>query len=56
VGNWILEADFVVLANDKFHKISEKVGEEFGSVIKEEVLKRFENWLKEMVKKKSGYF
>ncbi len=51
VGNWILEADFVVLANDKFHKISEKIGEEFGEVVKEEVLKRFESWLKEEIKK-----
>jgi len=50
VGNWILEADFVVEANEKFHKISEQVSEEFGEIVEEEVYNKFENWLKERIK------
>jgi len=52
VGNWILEADFVVEANEKFHKISEGISIEFGEIVNNEVIKKFEEWLINKIKNK----
>ncbi len=43
----ILEADFVVVANDKLHELIGDVVEEIGTVDRKEILRRFEKWLKE---------
>lgn len=47
----ILEADFVVQANDVFHRIFERQKEEFGYPESKEVLAEFENWLRQRLKK-----
>jgi len=47
----ILEADFVVRAVDAFHVIFGKIMEERGYPTNEEVIKEFEKWLKETIRK-----
>jgi type IV secretory pathway ATPase VirB11/archaellum biosynthesis ATPase len=51
-NNEMLEADFVVEANDQFHKIFEDLTEKTGYPESKDVLYRFENWLKLRLKGK----
>ncbi|MBU4283675.1 MAG: type II/IV secretion system ATPase subunit [Nanoarchaeota archaeon] len=48
----ILEADFVINANDEFHIISDKVEEDIGSLDSKRILSEWEKWLKKELKKK----
>ena len=48
----LLEADFVIDANDQFHKISEKVREDVGSLDSERIYTEWEAWLKKALTKK----
>lgn len=45
-SNYILESDFVVDANDQFHRIFDKLKEETGYPDSKDVLSEFESWLK----------
>jgi len=47
----LLEADFVVGANDEFHKISDKIREEVGSLDSKRIFFDWNEWLKRSVKK-----
>lgn len=47
----LMEAGFVVLANDAFHRISEKVGEEHGLPKSEIVFPEWKKWLNSKIKK-----
>ncbi len=47
----ILEAKFVIAANDEFHKISELVKKEFGSSDPKQILANWLDWLKKNIKK-----
>ena len=47
----ILEAQFVINANDQFHKISDKVKEDTGKLDSKKILFRWEEWLKQEVKR-----
>ena len=47
----ILEANFVVEANDQFHNIFSRIKKEVGYPENEDVLNEFENWLKLRLKK-----
>jgi type IV secretory pathway ATPase VirB11/archaellum biosynthesis ATPase len=47
----LLEADFVVLCNDQFHRISETVREEFGALDSKRIFFEFNEWLKTAAKK-----
>ncbi len=49
----ILEADFVVSANDKFHMIFEELLEETGYPESNRVKEEFEEWLKNQIKRKN---
>ncbi len=46
----VMEDEFVVKSNERFHIISKKVLEEFGSLDSEEIFKRWFEWFKEEVK------
>ena len=48
----ILEADFVINANDEFHIISNKVEDDIGSLDSKRILSEWEKWLKKELKKK----
>lgn len=48
----LLEADFVISANDQFHKISERVREEVGALDSERIYFEWESWLKTAITKK----
>ncbi|MEK6904571.1 MAG: hypothetical protein AABW87_03185 [Nanoarchaeota archaeon] len=48
--NEILEADFVVLSNDVFHRISDEVREEVGSLDNKRIFLEWESWLKKEIK------
>lgn len=48
----MLEAKFVIQANDVFHKISEQVLEEAGHIDTKRILFEWEEWLKKEVRKK----
>ncbi|MBA3064114.1 type II/IV secretion system ATPase subunit, partial [Candidatus Woesearchaeota archaeon] len=48
----LLEADFVINANDIFHRISDKVDEEIGFLDSKKILSGWEEWLKQQIKKK----
>ena len=48
----ILEADWVVLANDAFHIISEDVKGEIGSLDPKEIFNKWELWFKNQLKEK----
>ena len=50
----ILEADFVINANDEFHIISDKVEEDIGSLDSKRILSEWEKWLKKEIKKKKA--
>lgn len=47
----MLEAEFVILANDEFHKISERVLEETGSLDSKKIFFNWEDWLKRKLRK-----
>ena len=47
----ILEADFTVLANDQFHRISDEVKQEVGSMDSKQILFKWNEWLKRHIKK-----
>ncbi len=47
----LLEADFVVKANDMFHLISEEVKEELGEAVPEEIYLRWDRWLRSQLRK-----
>jgi hypothetical protein len=49
----LLEAPFVVQCNDQFHKISERVKDEVGSLDSKRIYFEWEDWLKKEVKKKN---
>lgn len=44
--NHLLEAPFVIAANDAFHKITEEVKEELGSIDSTRILRQWKDWLK----------
>ena len=48
----LLEAEFVVVANDQFHTICEKVKEEIGSLDSKRIFSEWESWLKREIKRK----
>lgn len=50
----LLEATFVVKANDRFHLISQEVKEDKGNIDSEEIFHRWEQWLLREVKKEKG--
>ena len=47
----LLEAKFVIQCNDQFHRITEQIREEFGSVDSKRILFNWKNWLNRSVKK-----
>ncbi len=47
----LLEADFVVLANDQFHLLSDKCIKETGGLDSKRIYADWERWLKVMIKK-----
>lgn len=47
----LLEANFAVLANDEFHRISEFVREEVGALDSKKIFAEWTEWLKRAVKK-----
>jgi len=47
----ILEAEFTITANDSFHRISDKIREELGSLDEKRILFEWEDWLKNTLKK-----
>lgn len=47
----ILEAEFYVRANDEFHRISEQVREEVGSLDSQRIFFQWNEWLKNAVRK-----
>jgi type IV secretory pathway ATPase VirB11/archaellum biosynthesis ATPase len=48
----LLEAPFVILCNDIFHKISESVREEIGMLDSERIFFNWDNWIKKEIKKR----
>ncbi len=46
----MLEAEFVVLANDHFHRVSEMVREEVGALDSKRIFFEWEEWLKRKIK------
>jgi type IV secretory pathway ATPase VirB11/archaellum biosynthesis ATPase len=49
----LLEAQFYIVANDQFHKVSERVREEAGSLDSERIFFEWNEWLKRAVKKQA---
>jgi len=47
----LLEADFSVLANDEFHRISERIREEVGALDSKKIFTEWSEWLKRAAKK-----
>jgi type IV secretory pathway ATPase VirB11/archaellum biosynthesis ATPase len=47
----LLEANFTVMANDEFHRISEAVREQVGALDSKKILAEWTEWLKRAVKK-----
>jgi len=47
----LLEANFTVLANDEFHRISEQVREEVGALDSKKIFTEWNEWLRRAVKK-----
>jgi len=48
----LLEADFVVTANDEFHKISDEIKEETGALDSKRILFQWQDWLSRQVKRR----
>jgi hypothetical protein len=49
----LLEAEFVSITNDQFHKISEEVKEEVGALDSKKIFFNWDSWLKREIKKRS---
>jgi len=49
--NYILESKFVVESNDMFHRISDEVREELGSLDSKRIFFEWNEWLKKTLKK-----
>ena len=49
----LLEADFVVKCNDKFHLLSNKIKEETGKLDNKKIYFQWEEWLKKELKKRN---
>jgi type IV secretory pathway ATPase VirB11/archaellum biosynthesis ATPase len=47
----LLEASFVVLANDEFHRISDRIREETGALDSKLILSEWKEWLNRAIKK-----
>ena len=47
----LLEAEFVIQSNDQFHKISEKVREEIGTLDSKRIFFEWNEWLKKSIKR-----
>ncbi len=47
----LLEAEFVILSNDEFHKVSDSVKEEVGSLDSKRIFFEWNEWMKRAVKK-----
>ncbi|RLG10537.1 hypothetical protein DRN69_08885 [Candidatus Pacearchaeota archaeon] len=50
--NDLLEAKFVIQANDEFHRISSRIKEEAGYLDSKRIFQEFEDWLKRKINKK----
>jgi len=50
--NTLLEAEFVIKANDKFHKISNKVKNKKGTLDSEQIFFEWSEWLKREIRKR----
>jgi archaeal flagellar protein FlaI len=48
----LLEAEFVILCNDEFHKISDRIKEEVGNLDSKRIFFEWNEWLKRAIKKK----
>jgi hypothetical protein len=48
----LLEAEFVIMANDHFHRVSDKIKEEVGYLDSKRIFFEWNEWLKNMVKKR----
>lgn len=51
----LLEAEFVILSNDQFHRISDNIREETGSLDSKRILYEWEEWLKKKIKERKGF-
>ena len=49
----LLEAEFVIRANDEFHKISDQVAEKTGTLDSGKIYFMWDQWLKRALKKAS---
>jgi len=50
----MLEAEFVVLANDHFHRVSEMIKEEVGALDSKRIFFEWEEWLKRKIRERKG--
>jgi hypothetical protein len=50
----LLEAEFSILANDEFHRISEQVRDEVGALDSKLIFFRWNEWMKTMLKKRGA--
>ena len=48
----LLEAEFVSISNDQFHKISEEIKEEVGTLDSKKIFFNWDSWLKREIKKR----
>ena len=51
--NELLESKFVVLSNDMFHKISDRINQEVGRTDARRILFEWEDWIKKEIKKRA---
>jgi len=51
--NGLLEAEFVIRSNDKFHRICSTVREDVGKLDNKKIFSEWRGWLKEEIKKKT---
>ncbi len=49
----LLEAEFVILCNDEFHKVSDRVKTEVGSLDSKRIFFEWNDWLKRSIKKQN---
>jgi hypothetical protein len=47
-----MEAEFVIQANDEFHRISDRVKEEVGSLDSKRIFYEYQEWLKRAVRRR----
>ncbi len=50
----ILEAEFVILCNDAFHKISNKIKDDYGSLDVKKIFSAWKDWLEKAVREMEG--